>query len=84
MDELTSDGPDLNAIRETRRQIDPYVLETPIWGWRNHSIVKIVGQDTQVILKLELFQHTGTFKPRGALANTAISSGLLPASRPTV
>ncbi|UCG24409.1 MAG: threonine/serine dehydratase [Chloroflexota bacterium] len=69
MDESTSRGPELEAIRETRRWIDPYVLETPIWGWRNRHISEIVGQDTEVLLKLELFQHTGTFKPRGALAN---------------
>jgi threonine dehydratase len=69
MDEMTSRGPEVNAIRETRRRIDPYVLETPIWGWRNRYIAEIAGQDTQVLLKLELFQHTGTFKPRGALAN---------------
>ena len=29
----------------------------------------ILGDDTEVILKLELFQHTGTFKARGALVN---------------
>ena len=69
MGELTSSGPDLSAIRETRRRIDPYVLETPIWGWRNRYITDVVGPDTQILLKLELLQHTGTFKPRGALAN---------------
>ena len=69
MDESTSGDPELNAIRETRQRIDPYVLETPIWGWRNRYITDIAGPDAQVLLKLELFQHTGTFKPRGALAN---------------
>ena len=61
--------PDLNDIRETRKRIAPYIVETPIWRWRNRYINEIAGPETEVILKLELFQQTGTFKPRGALNN---------------
>ena len=61
--------PDLNDIRDVRQAIAPYVVETPTWRWSNRSVSDIVGPQTEVILKLELFQHTGTFKPRGALAN---------------
>lgn len=61
--------PSLEDIRRTRRAIDPHIVETPTWRWRNSHIDQAVGPDTQVILKLELFQHTGTFKPRGALNN---------------
>jgi threonine dehydratase len=61
--------PDLNDIRDVRQAIAPYVVETPTWRWSNRTINDIVGPETEVILKLELFQHTGTFKPRGALAN---------------
>lgn len=59
--------PTLSQIEETRHMIDPFVVETPVWQWRNITITDIVGDDTSVFLKLELFQHTGTFKPRGAL-----------------
>jgi threonine dehydratase len=31
--------------------------------------VQILGPETEVYVKLELFQHTGTFKARGALNN---------------
>ena len=31
--------------------------------------MEILGPDTEVFLKLELFQYAGTFKPRGALLN---------------
>lgn len=55
-------------IRQAREQLDPYILETPVWHWRNREIDRIVGPETQVFLKLELFQHTGTFKPRVSLA----------------
>ncbi|MGI9333740.1 MAG: threonine ammonia-lyase [Gammaproteobacteria bacterium] len=61
--------PTVAAIRETRQLIDPYVLRTPVWRWEDRAIQEIVGQETELFLKLELFQHTGTFKPRGALSN---------------
>ncbi len=59
--------PTLAEIQDTRQRIDAYVVETPVWRWRNREIDEVVGVETQVFLKLELFQHTGTFKPRGAL-----------------
>lgn len=61
--------PTLEDIRETREKIYPYILKTPVWRWQTRAITEIVGEDTGVFLKLELFQHTGTFKPRGALSN---------------
>ena len=63
------DEPTLSEIEETRRKIAPYVVETPVWQWRNRHILAHIAPETEVFLKLELFQHTGTFKPRGALAN---------------
>lgn len=59
--------PTLTQIEATRHQIDPYVVETPLWRWQNRHITERVGPQTAVYLKLELFQHTGTFKPRGAI-----------------
>ncbi len=61
--------PDLDSIKETRRLIDPYVVTTPVWQWQGPELSAILGEETQVFLKLELFQRTGTFKPRGALSN---------------
>jgi len=62
-------APTLDEIRTAREQIDKYVVETPVWQWRNREITEVIGPETKVFLKLELFQHTGTFKPRGALVN---------------
>lgn len=59
----------IKDIQETRTRIDPYVVETPVWQWRGREIQQVVGEETEVFLKLELFQHTGTFKPRGAVNN---------------
>ncbi|UCF98885.1 MAG: threonine/serine dehydratase [Spirochaetaceae bacterium] len=53
---------DLQTIRAARDRIAPYVHRTPMQ--RNHSLSKQLG--TNVYLKMELFQKTGSFKPRGA------------------
>jgi threonine dehydratase len=37
--------------------------------WQDPALEAIVGAETHVCLKEELFQRTGSFKPRGALAN---------------
>ncbi|CAN5698137.1 threonine/serine dehydratase [soil metagenome] len=60
-------APTLREMREARARLGDLVVETPVWQWRNETIRQLVGDDTRVFLKLELFQHTGTFKPRGAL-----------------
>lgn len=60
--------PDLAQIEAMRMRLGDRILETPVWHWNEPDIRAQVGDDTQVILKLELFQRTGSFKPRGALA----------------
>ena len=57
----------IDSIRAARARLGDLVRETPVWRWQGPDIEDIVGDETQVILKLELFQHTGSFKPRGAL-----------------
>ncbi len=59
--------PTLDEIRATRSRIDPYILRTPVWRWQSDAVAKTLGPDTEIWLKLELFQKTGTFKPRGAV-----------------
>ena len=54
---------DLNAIREAAANIKPYLHRTPIFTSRFLS--SRTGAD--VFLKAELFQKTGSFKPRGAI-----------------
>src|SRR5271169_7070751 len=57
---------DRQGIASTYRLIRPYIRRTPV--------VEVAGadfglDDVSVILKLELLQHAGSFKPRGAFAN---------------
>ena len=60
-------APTLDAIRAARERLRGLVVETPLWAWRGDAVERAAGPDTQVLLKLELFQHAGSFKPRGAL-----------------
>jgi len=62
-----NDYPTLSQIRAARARLEGLVVETPIFHWNHSDLVARMGEETQVFLKLELFQHTGTFKPRGAL-----------------
>jgi len=82
----SKDFPSLDDIRAARERLGDRVRETPVWQWRGDAIERAAGARTQAFLKLELFQHTGTFKARGALLNamalpedargvTAVSAG---------
>ncbi|MBC5810617.1 MAG: pyridoxal-phosphate dependent enzyme, partial [Candidatus Eremiobacteraeota bacterium] len=62
-----ADVPTLDDIRANAQRLAPYVDVTPIHRWSSASLDERLGQDARVTLKLELFQRTGTFKPRGAL-----------------
>ncbi len=60
--------PTLAEIRSAKERFGKLIVETPVWPWRGNHIDRVVGSDTSVFLKLELFQFAGTFKARGALA----------------
>jgi threonine dehydratase len=55
-------------IRAAHQRIAPHVRRTPVWRLPARSF----GHDGPVSLKLELLQHAGSFKPRGAF-NTLLS-----------
>src|SRR5215831_5304891 len=56
-----------NHIREAEALIRPYVRRTPVLEMNAAEIG--INSNVQLFLKLELFQHTGSFKPRGAFTN---------------
>ncbi len=65
---LTSAGaPDLAAIRDARAALGDLVVTTPVRAWDDPALLAAVAPGTAVFLKEELFQKTGSFKPRGAL-----------------
>ncbi len=72
---------DANGIRAAERLIRPYIRRTPV--------IEVDGGDfgldsVRLWLKLELLQHTGSFKPRGAftsiLMNDVPAAGVAAAS----
>ena len=62
-----SERPTLDAIRAARARLGDLVVTTPVRAWDDPALTRRLGPGTSVVLKEELFQRTGTFKPRGAL-----------------
>src|SRR5262245_36629294 len=67
---------DRDSINATEKIIRPYIRKTPI--------IEVDLDSVKLVLKLELFQHSGSFKPRGAFANMLLrdvpSAGVVAAS----
>lgn len=63
------DYPDISKIKQAGAQLSDLVVKTPVFHWQAPEIMDALLPGTEVFLKLELFQHTGTFKARGALLN---------------
>src|SRR5215208_270880 len=53
---------DISAIEQARERIKPYIKRTALE--RSETLSRYLG--TNVFVKLELFQKTGSFKVRGA------------------
>ena len=62
-----TDIPTLDHIDAARVRLGERVVETPVHRWQGQELEAALGGDTEILLKLECFQRTGTFKPRGAL-----------------
>src|SRR5438445_8964713 len=67
-------------IEEAVPRIQGYVRRTPVMPLEQYAW----GLNAQIILKLEQFQHAGSFKPRGAfnriLAHAVPDAGIIAAS----
>ena len=66
----TSDLATLDALRDAQRAISGKLHRTPMM--QSHALGRLI--DAQLLLKAELFQKTGSFKPRGAIAKLATLS----------
>ena len=67
--------PTLAEFRATAARLAGRVARTPVFDWESPEIVARLPAGTRVNLKLELLQHTGSFKARGALT---VMLGLAP------
>lgn len=59
--------PSITQIQSAHKRLAGKVLETPVLPWNSQTKNRILGEDTQINVKLELFQYGGSFKTRGAL-----------------
>ena len=69
MPSLDLTPPTLEEIRATAWRIAPFTVRTPVHEWRSPAVEARFSLPTNLHLKLELFQRTGTFKARGAINN---------------
>jgi len=65
----SQDAPSLNGIAEAWRLIENAIIVTPVLPLVSERIVQFLPEGSACHLKLEVFQHTGSFKARGALLN---------------
>ena len=65
---MTTDFPSIDAIRANRERLGDRVITTSVRMLVDDALARAVGDTTRVWLKEELFQRTGSFKPRGALS----------------
>ncbi|MEM7256587.1 MAG: threonine/serine dehydratase [Pseudomonadota bacterium] len=63
-------SPTLDSIKATAQRITEHVLETPILPYYG-AMATALFSDSEVVLKMELLQRTGSFKARGAV-NTVL------------
>jgi threonine dehydratase len=61
--------PSLDAIQANLEALSGLARRTPVAPWEEPGLSRFLASGTRVTLKLELLQHTGTFKARGALTN---------------
>ena len=54
-------------VDKARETIDGRVIRTPVLPLCSSKIAPYLPPDCEMFMKLELFQHTGSFKARGAL-----------------
>ena len=61
------DVPTVDAIRANRKRLGDLVVTTSIRKLDDDAVKAAIGDRTTLWIKEELFQRTGSFKPRGAL-----------------
>ncbi len=61
--------PTIKKISAARKKLGEGVRRTPVWQWKSENTKRIFGEETELHLKLELFQYGGSFKSRGTLTN---------------
>ena len=61
--------PSLDEIDAAAQAIHGRVRKTPVWQWPEEKLTSRFGLEAEIVVKLEMLQYTGSFKPRAALLN---------------
>lgn len=61
--------PSVAQVTDVRELLGEMIVETPVHLWRGEAVREKLGPESRLFLKLELLQHTGTFKPRVSLSS---------------
>jgi threonine dehydratase len=64
--------PSQTDFEAAKSRIAPYLIETPTVAWPGRELFAHLDPTTDVVVKLELLQRGGSFKPRGAM-NVALT-----------
>ncbi len=64
---MNAQPPSISEIEEQARRLVPRLYKTPVHEWNTPLKARLIGDGANALLKLELFQKTGSFKARGAL-----------------
>jgi threonine dehydratase len=64
--------PSQSDFEASKARIAPYLIETPTVPWPGRELFAKLAPSTDVVIKLEVLQRGGSFKPRGAL-NVALN-----------
>ena len=59
----------LTDIRAARERLGERIRRTPVQALSGPAVAEAFAPGTLALMKLELFQHTGSFKARSALLN---------------
>ena len=62
----------IKNLAAMRAALAERVIRTPVIALQGSKIAPLLPQDTAMCMKLELFQHTGSFKARGALLGVCL------------
>lgn len=68
MEDLKQIAPTPLEVTNNLRAITPYISQTPVWKLKHDTIDDLIGESTELNLKLELWQKSGSFKARAALS----------------
>lgn len=62
-----SPTPRLPDIYQQQKALAPWILTTPVWPLQTQTSQAVIGSQGELFFKIECWQHTGTFKARGAV-----------------